>query len=136
MRRKPSGITRLRKPAGHSWLRSVPAFRLAAQETDRLGLELTVARSPGWSLTGGPWVKPRDGLKKVVWSETVVEGGRGQPVKLAQPPTVSGPFQDIPLKPEPGADPKHVVPEHYRDIAVLGWCPWTWCSLALRKLRA
>lgn len=96
------------------------AFRFAAQETDRLGLELTVASSPGWSLTGGPWVKPEDGLKKVVWSETDVAGGEAG-ITLARPPVISGPFQDIPLKPEPGADPNHVTPEFYRDFAVLAF---------------
>ena len=58
------------------------AFRFAASEADRLGLELAIAASPGWSETGGPWVKPEDGLKKLVWSETEVTGGRrfaGQP---------------------------------------------------------
>jgi hypothetical protein len=42
------------------------AFRFTASEADRLGLELTIAASPGWSETGGPWVKPEDGLKKLV----------------------------------------------------------------------
>ena len=49
------------------------AFRFAASEADRLGLELAIAASPGWSETGGPWVKPEDGLKKLVWSETEVD---------------------------------------------------------------
>ncbi len=97
------------------------AFRFAAEETDRLGLELTVATSPGWSLTGGPWVKPEDGLKKIVWSETIVDSEASAPIRLVAPPTVSGPFQDIPLKPEPGADPDHVTPEDYDDIAVLAF---------------
>lgn len=95
------------------------AFRFAASETTRLGLELTIASSPGWSLTGGPWVKPEDGLKKVVWSETKVLENHRSPIRLPMPPSISGPFQDIPLKPEPGADPNHVNPEHYRDFAVL-----------------
>ena len=90
-------------------------------ETDRLGLELTIASSPGWSLTGGPWVQPEDGIKKVVWSETQVEGGIGAPIHLAMPPVTSGPFLDIPLKPEPGADPRQVTPEIYRDFAVLAF---------------
>jgi len=97
------------------------AFRFAAEETDRLGLELTIASSPGWSLTGGPWVQPEDGIKKVVWSETQVEGGIGAPIHLAMPPVTSGPFLDIPLKPEPGADPRQVTPEIYRDFAVLAF---------------
>ena len=33
------------------------AFRFAADETKRLGLELTIASSPGWSETGGPMGK-------------------------------------------------------------------------------
>ena len=52
------------------------AFRYAASLADELGLELAIAASPGWSETGGPWVKPKDGLKKLVWSETIVAGGK------------------------------------------------------------
>src|SRR5262249_24304634 len=42
------------------------AFRYAAELADRLDHELAIAASPGWSETGGPWVQPRDGLKKLV----------------------------------------------------------------------
>ena len=76
------------------------AFRFAATEADRLGLELTIASSPGWSETGGPWVKPEDGLKKLVWSETTVAGGKPFTGKLAAPPSNTGPFQS--LKPAAG----------------------------------
>ena len=31
------------------------AFRTAAETADKLGLELAIAASPGWSETGGPW---------------------------------------------------------------------------------
>src|SRR6185436_10412499 len=37
------------------WLEAV---RHAAAEADRLGLEMTIFSSAGWSETGGPWVKP------------------------------------------------------------------------------
>ena len=72
------------------------AFRFAASEAERLGLELAIASSPGWSETGGPWVPPADGLKKVVWSETIVAGGSRAPVKLAPPPATTGAFQTLP----------------------------------------
>jgi hypothetical protein len=52
------------------------AFRFTASEADRLGLELAIAASPGWSETGGPWVPPEDGLKKLVWSETLDRSAR------------------------------------------------------------
>src|ERR1700759_1479760 len=32
------------------------AFAFAAKTADRLGLELAISSSPGWSETGGPWV--------------------------------------------------------------------------------
>jgi hypothetical protein len=73
------------------------AFRYAVEQSDRLGLEFAIAASPGWSETGGPWVKPADGLKKLVWSETRVDGSRRFAGKLAPPPQVSGPFQDLAL---------------------------------------
>ena len=52
------------------------AFRAAVRLADQEGLEFAIASSPGWSETGGPWVKPADAMKKLVWSETLVHGGR------------------------------------------------------------
>src|SRR5689334_7203444 len=52
------------------------AFRYAVQLADSLGLEMAIASSPGWSETGGPWVKPEQAMKKFVWSETRVQGGQ------------------------------------------------------------
>ncbi|SLK02966.1 glycosyl hydrolase [Novosphingobium mathurense] len=71
------------------------AFRFAAHEADRLDLELAIAASPGWSETGGPWVKPQDGLKKLVWSETTLGGGKRFVGKLPKPPGDTGPFQTL-----------------------------------------
>lgn len=50
------------------------AFAHAVATADRLGLEFAIAASPGWSETGGPWVAPRDAMKKLVWSETDIAG--------------------------------------------------------------
>src|SRR3546814_7575902 len=50
------------------------AFRYAARLADKLGLEFAIASSPGWSETGGPWVRPEQAIKKFVWSETIVAG--------------------------------------------------------------
>lgn len=99
------------------------AFRFAASEADRLDLELAIAASPGWSETGGPWVKPEDGLKKLVWSETRVAGGKPFTGKIAAPPAITGPFQSL-AKPM-GLDDvvsggKNTQGPHlYGDIAVL-----------------
>ena len=71
------------------------AFRYAATLADQLGLEMAIAGSPGWSESGGPWVPPSQGMKKYVWSEMRVEGGRPFTGTLPKPPSVTGPFQNI-----------------------------------------
>ena len=99
------------------WLDDV---RFAAAEADRLGLEFGMAAAPGWSETGGPWVTPQAAMKKIVWSETAVRGGRRFAGMLTQPPGNPGPFQDKPKSgPELGGAVK--IPDFYRDIAVLAY---------------
>ncbi len=89
------------------------AFRFAASTADQKGLELGIAASPGWSESGGPWVKPADGMKKVVWSETVVSGGKALKLQLPALPRMTGPYQAMPKQaeimgpvPDPDAAPK------------------------------
>lgn len=74
------------------------AFHHAAEVGSQLGLELLINSSAGWSETGGPWIEPHQAMKKLVWSRTLVQGGKGQhsKIKLAPLPTTTGPFQDIP----------------------------------------
>lgn len=106
------------------------AFRFAGAEAERRGLELAIAASPGWSETGGPWVPPQDGLKKLVWSETMIEGGRPFTGILAAPPTTTGPFQDIGRQPGiaelmgggGGGDAERpAIPQWYQDVRVLAF---------------
>ena len=52
------------------------AFHFTTKLADSLGLEMAIAGSPGWSESGGPWVKSEQAMKKFVWSETRVEGGK------------------------------------------------------------
>ena len=99
------------------------AFLFTTKLADQLGLEEAIAGSPGWSESGGPWVKPSQGMKKVVWSETRIEGGKYFTSTLAHPPTVSGPFQNLPLfdflamiSGQPPA-----TPTFYADTAVIAY---------------
>lgn len=66
------------------------AVHHAAAEADRLGLEMAMFTSAGWSLTGGPWVKPEQAMKKLVWSETHIAGAKTFKGKLPQPPSNEG----------------------------------------------
>src|SRR5262249_27218367 len=61
------------------------AFKYAIELGQQLGMEMAIAGSPGWSESGGPWVPASQGMKKYVWSETVVEGGKPFTGKIAHP---------------------------------------------------
>jgi hypothetical protein len=98
------------------------AFRYAAGLADELGLEMAIASSPGWSETGGPWVKPEQAMKKLVWSETHVTGGQPFRGTLPKPPTVTGPFQSVPYRddlPLPGVE--KTPPQYFRDAAAVAY---------------
>ena len=75
------------------------AFRYAVRLADSLDMEMTVASAPGWSSTGGPWVKPEDAMKKLEWQTLEVPGGKVH-VKLPDLTKVTGPYKDIPLRHE------------------------------------
>ncbi|MFX0555414.1 glycosyl hydrolase [Maribacter sp. CXY002] len=98
------------------------AFKFTTDLADSLKLEMAIAGSPGWSVTGGPWVEPKDGMKKYVWSELVIEGGKTFEGKLPAPPTATGAFQNV--GPEEGismnAAPRE-LPEYYNDAAVVAF---------------
>ncbi|MGA2115763.1 MAG: glycosyl hydrolase [Bryobacteraceae bacterium] len=95
------------------------AFRFAANLADRLGLEMAIAGSPGWSESGGPWVPPAQAMKKFVWSETHVRGGEPFRGVLPKPPSSTGPFQNIGGRGAPGATAP--PPEFYADSAVVAY---------------
>ena len=59
------------------------AFKHAILLGDQFGFEMAIAGSPGWSESGGPWVPGSEGMKKYVWSETAVEGGKPFSGRLA-----------------------------------------------------
>jgi len=98
------------------------AFKYATVLADQLGLEESIAGSPGWSETGGPWVPASEGMKKYVWSETDIQGGKLFKGILTHPPTVSGPFQAIPTTDHARVSVTDSrVPQFYADAAVVAY---------------
>src|ERR1017187_6687121 len=93
------------------------AFKYATTLADQLGLEEAIAGSPGWSESGGPWVPGPEAMKKYVWSETVVDGGKPFTGTLNHPPSVTGPFQNLPVA-NPAA---FAEPQFYADSAVVAY---------------
>ena len=72
------------------------AFRYALAIADSLGMEVGIASSPGWSHTGGPWVRPAEAMRKVVWQEFSVSGRQHYEGPLPAPFDIRGPYQDVP----------------------------------------
>lgn len=96
------------------------AFRFAASEAQRRGLEMGIAASPGWSETGGPWVTPQDGMKKLVWAEARIAGGQRYRGVVPQPPTMTGPYQTAQFREDMGPhDPDAAHPQASGRVAVL-----------------
>ncbi|MBE2215725.1 MAG: glycoside hydrolase, partial [Opitutaceae bacterium] len=92
------------------------AVRHAAAEADRLGLEMAIFSSPGWSETGGPWVRPEQAMKKLVWSELTLTGPRTFSGPLPQPPSSNGQIRDYRAGGRTSGDPTH-----YADSAVIAY---------------
>jgi hypothetical protein len=90
----------------------------------RLGLELAIFGSSGWSLTGGPWVKPEQAMKKLVWSEINIQRPLKFERKFPQPPSNSVSFGslrgrnaiDNALSQEVKADGAHVNNLTYQSV--------------------
>jgi hypothetical protein len=98
------------------------AFRYATMLADQLGMEEAIAGSPGWSESGGPWVPASQGMKKYVWSETFVEGGKPFTGTLSHPPVNTGAFQNMGVREGenwPGG--AEAVPQFYADAVVVAY---------------
>lgn len=66
----------------------------AIQEGNRLGIDIGMHNGPGWSSSGGPWIKPEQSMQQLVWTETTVQGGQTVEIVLARPQANLGYFRD------------------------------------------
>ena len=98
------------------------AFQFTTEKAQELGLEMAIAGSPGWSVTGGPWVPKEDGMKKYVWTETTITGGGNFTGRLEQPAAVVGKFQNVIIE-EGGISGGFVgeKPNYYEDAFVIAY---------------
>lgn len=85
------------------------AVRHAAAEAKRLGLEIGLHNTVGYSTTGGPWIDEAKNMRQLTFSQVEVEGGKSVQIEIPRPaPVVYKGW---------GATGK--VLEHIEDIAVL-----------------
>ena len=93
------------------------SFTHAVKECERLGIVLTMGSGPGWTGSGGPWVKMEESMQHLVASKLEVAG----PVKLDQKlevPRGRNPFFGLgQFTPEL----KERWQNYYQDVAVLAF---------------
>ena len=70
------------KPLSEPWWENI---RHAIWEGGRLGVEIGLFNSPGWSQSGGPWVKPEQAMRYVVSSENTLQGPQKFSGRLVKP---------------------------------------------------
>ena len=63
----------------------------ALKTAGELDIEIGIFNCPGWSQSGGPWVKPQEAMRRIVSAQTIVEGPGKQTIEL---PAVEGACQD------------------------------------------
>ena len=83
-------------------------WETAIREAKKNGIRLGFHNCPGWSSSGGKWIKPEDSMKVLVAAATDVESIE-KPVKLAQPSFQHGFYRDVAVYAFPIVKP--AVPE-------------------------
>ncbi|MBQ9430820.1 MAG: glycoside hydrolase family 2 [Kiritimatiellae bacterium] len=79
------------------------ALRTAINTAAKVGVELGIFNSPGWSQSGGPWISHQRAMRRLAYSQTIVHGPKNGTVELAKP-TFEGD-----------------KPDEYQDVAVVAY---------------
>jgi hypothetical protein len=92
-------------------------FKHVVSEAERLGLEITLNAGPGWTGSGGPWVKPEQSMQHIVASAGETTGPRRFDGVLPLPKRRLAFFGEGALPPEQ----EKAKDDFYRDVAVLAF---------------
>ena len=92
-------------------------FVHAEKEARRLGIEMTLGIGPGWTGSGGPWVKASQSMQHLVSSQITVVAGDKKAIVLPVPPPKKPFFGEGSLTPEV----KNEWLKYYEDVAVLAF---------------
>jgi len=58
------------------------AVHAALRKASELGIEIGMFNSPGWSQSGGPWIKPEESMRYLASADVQVEGGKHLKINL------------------------------------------------------
>ena len=92
-------------------------FKHVVREAERLGLEVTLNAGPGWTGSGGPWVKPDESMQHIVAAAVEAEGPSRFDAELPRPARRPAFFGEGGLP----AEIKKTMDGFYRDVAVLAF---------------
>lgn len=92
-------------------------FAHAEKECRKLNISMTLGIGPGWSGSGGPWVKSAESMQHLVSSSVTVTGNGNNKIKLPVPPPKRPFFGEGVFTPEL----KKQWQEFYEDVAVLAF---------------
>jgi hypothetical protein len=92
-------------------------FKHVVKEAERLGLEVTLNAGPGWTGSGGPWVKPEQSMQHIVAAAVETAGPSRFDALLPKPARRPAFFGEGGLPPEI----KKTMDGYYRDVAVLAF---------------
>jgi hypothetical protein len=89
-------------------------FAFMVHECERVGIGITLGVGPGWTGSGGPWVKGEESMQHLVHSSVDVTGAGRQTIQLPKPD---------PKVPIFGREPAIQAEweSYYRDVAVLAF---------------
>ncbi len=92
-------------------------FKHVVGEAERLGLQITLNAGPGWTGSGGPWVKPEQSMQHIVASAVEVAGPQRYDGLLPSPQRRKAFFGEGAMPPEL----EKAKNDFYRDVAVLAF---------------
>ncbi len=67
----------------------------AMEEAKRLDLKIAMHAADGFAVAGGPWITPENSMQKVVWADTLMDGGQKLEARLPKPEDYEGYYKDI-----------------------------------------
>ena len=92
-------------------------FKHVINEAERLGIQITLNGGPGWTGSGGPWVRPEQSMQHIVGRDIMVKGPTRFSGILPRPVRRPAFFGDGALPPELEKSKN----DFYRDVAVLAF---------------
>lgn len=85
--------------------------RFAMHEADKYGIKLAMHDCDGFAVAGGPWITPELSMQKVVWTKTLVTGGKTFNDTLSTPKHYKNYYRDIKILAYPSPEGSGITTE-------------------------